>query len=68
MMPIYSRCGGVLMPVVRSARPVAGRAAALPFSWSWQYRNIVGTNRALVPGFLMPRQTNLYGVRWDFFN
>ena len=35
---------------------------------SWQYRNIVGTNRALVPGFLMPRQTNLYGVRWDFFN
>jgi hypothetical protein len=35
---------------------------------SWQYRNIVGTNRALVPGFLMPRQTTLYGVRWDFFN
>jgi hypothetical protein len=35
---------------------------------SWQYRNIVGTNRALVPGYLVPRQTNIYGVRWDFFN
>jgi hypothetical protein len=35
---------------------------------SWQYRNIVGANRALVPGYLMPRQTNIYGVRWDFFN
>jgi hypothetical protein len=35
---------------------------------TWQYRNIVGTNRALVPGYLMPRQTNLYGARWDFFN
>jgi hypothetical protein len=35
---------------------------------SWQYRNLVGTNRALVPGYLVPRQTNIYGVRWDFFN
>lgn len=35
---------------------------------SWQYRNIVGRTRALVPGYLMPRQTNIYGVRWDFFN
>ena len=35
---------------------------------TWQYRNIVGTNRALVPGYLMPRQTNLYGIRWEFYN
>ena len=35
---------------------------------TWQYRNIVGNTRALVPGYLMPRQTNIYGVRWDFFN
>ena len=35
---------------------------------TWQYRNIIGSTRALVPGFLMPRQTNLYGIRWDFFD
>ena len=35
---------------------------------SWQYRNIIGANRALIPWYLMPRQTNIYGVRWDFFN
>jgi hypothetical protein len=22
----------------------------------------------LVPGFLMPRQTQFYGVRWEFWN
>ena len=34
----------------------------------WQYRNIPGTPYALVPGYLMPRQTNFYGVRWEFYN
>ena len=37
---------------------------------TWQYRNIIGngTPYALVPGYVMPRLTNLYGVRWEFFN
>lgn len=35
---------------------------------SWQYRNVTGNNYATVPGFVMPRSTNLYGVRWEFFN
>lgn len=35
---------------------------------TWQYRNITGSIAAQVPGYLMPRLTNLYGVRWDFFN
>ena len=35
---------------------------------TWQYRNFLGVNYALVPGYLMPHKTNLYGVRWEFFN
>lgn len=35
---------------------------------TWQYRNITGSTSAQVPGYLVPRLTNLYGVRWDFFN
>lgn len=35
---------------------------------SWQYRNIPGAIYALVPGYLMPRATNFYGVRWEFYN
>jgi hypothetical protein len=35
---------------------------------SWQFRNLLGERYAQVPGFLMPRQTNFYGVRWTFFD
>ena len=35
---------------------------------TWQYRNVTATNAAQVPGYLVPRLTNLYGVRWDFFD
>ena len=34
----------------------------------WQLRNLTGNYTQEVPGFLRPRQTNLYGVRWDFTN
>jgi hypothetical protein len=37
-------------------------------SISWQYRNVTGEIYAVVPGFQMPRLTNYYGVRWNFFN
>jgi hypothetical protein len=35
---------------------------------SWQFRNALGERYKQVPGFLMPRQTNFYGVRWNFFD
>ena len=35
---------------------------------SWQFRNILGERYSQVPVFIMPRQTNYYGVRWDFVN
>jgi hypothetical protein len=34
----------------------------------WQLRNLGGQYTEEVPGFLRPRQTNLYGVRWAFSN
>ncbi len=35
---------------------------------SWQVRNIVGSRNYQTAGYLMPRTTNFYGVRWDFWN
>jgi hypothetical protein len=35
---------------------------------SYQFRNIKGDEYELVPGYLMPRQTQFYGVRWEFWN
>lgn len=34
----------------------------------WQFRNILGELYEIVPGYQMPRQGNLYGVRWQFWN
>ena len=35
---------------------------------SYQFRNVLQERYAYVPGFNMPRQTQFYGVRWDFWN
>jgi hypothetical protein len=35
---------------------------------SWQFRNLLGERYNQVPFFLAPRQTNFYGVRWEFMN
>jgi hypothetical protein len=35
---------------------------------SYQFRNVLQERYRLVPGFQMPRQTQFYGVRWDFWN
>jgi hypothetical protein len=35
---------------------------------SYQFRNLLQERYQLVPGFQMPRQTQFYGVRWDFWN
>ena len=35
---------------------------------SWQFRNLLGYPYTLVPGYIMPRQTSVYGIRWTFWN
>ncbi|HUQ46483.1 MAG TPA: hypothetical protein VM033_07545, partial [Gemmatimonadaceae bacterium] len=35
---------------------------------TYQFRNLLQERYAQVPGFFMPRQTQFYGVRWDFWN
>ncbi|MBA3671768.1 MAG: hypothetical protein H0W68_07060, partial [Gemmatimonadaceae bacterium] len=35
---------------------------------SYQFRNLLQERYAQVPGYLMPRQWQFYGVRWDFWN
>lgn len=35
---------------------------------TWQYRNVTGQIYEQVPGYEMPRPTNVYGVRWEFRN
>jgi hypothetical protein len=35
---------------------------------SWQNRNIVGVIYETYPGYVMPRLTNVYGIRWEFWN
>ena len=34
----------------------------------WYNRNAVGKIYETVPGYLMPRLVQLYGVRWEFWN
>ncbi|MDE3150765.1 MAG: Plug domain-containing protein [Gemmatimonadota bacterium] len=35
---------------------------------SYRFTNALGEKYMQVPGFLMPRQTSIYGVRWEFWN
>jgi hypothetical protein len=35
---------------------------------SWQVRNVIGSRNYEAPGYLRPRTTNFYGVRWEFWN
>jgi TonB-dependent receptor-like protein len=34
----------------------------------YQFRNLLGDIYEQVPGLIMPRQAQLYGVRWEFYN
>ena len=34
----------------------------------WNLRNILGERYQQVPGYILPRITNIYGVRWEFWN
>ena len=35
---------------------------------SWTYRTMAGSNYETFPGYLMPRITSVYGIRWEFWN
>jgi hypothetical protein len=35
---------------------------------SYQYRNLLIEDYVTVPRYFMPRQTQFYGVRWEFWN
>jgi hypothetical protein len=35
---------------------------------SWQFRNVLGERYSQIPSLIAPRQTNFYGVRWEFLN
>ena len=34
----------------------------------WNFRNILGERYAHIPGYRLPRLSNIYGVRWEFWN
>jgi hypothetical protein len=34
----------------------------------WNFRNVLGERYRQIPGYPAPRQTNIYGVRWEFWN
>lgn len=34
----------------------------------WDARNILGTDRPYVPGFVIPRYGSAFGIRWEFLN
>lgn len=34
----------------------------------WNFRNVLGERYAQIPGYRLPRLTNIYGVRWEFWN
>jgi hypothetical protein len=35
---------------------------------TYQYRNLLVEDYVTLPGYLMPRQSQFYGVRWEFWN
>ncbi|HVZ78795.1 MAG TPA: Plug domain-containing protein [Gemmatimonadaceae bacterium] len=35
---------------------------------TYQLTNVLGEKYTQIPGFLMPRQSSYYGVRWEFWN
>ena len=34
----------------------------------WNFRNVLGERYSQIPGYPLPRLTNFYGVRWEFWN
>jgi len=72
-----------LFPVATDTTLTSPRVVSVPDSRVWnfhlqirivsaiftyQFRNIRGDQYELVPGYLMPRLNQFYGVRWEFWN
>jgi len=34
----------------------------------WNFRNVLGERYQHIPGYRLPRLSNIYGVRWEFWN
>jgi hypothetical protein len=34
----------------------------------WNFRNLLGERYSHIPGYRLPRLSNIYGVRWEFWN
>ena len=34
----------------------------------WNFRNLLGERYVQIPGYRLPRLTNIYGLRWEFWN
>lgn len=34
----------------------------------WNFRNVLAERHSQIPGYPLPRLTNIYGVRWEFWN
>ena len=73
---VHEYRSGVRFPGADSVLSVSGyrtistlvEIRVLSATISWQFRNFLGERYSQVPNFIMPRQTNFYGVRWEFFN
>ena len=74
---VHEYRSGVVFPFAAAAQDTAGgyrtfstllEIRILSATLSWQFRNFLGERYSQVPFFLMPRQTNFYGVRWEFLN
>jgi len=74
---VHEYRSGVTFPALAAAVDSAGgyrtistllEIRVVSATFSWQFRNILGERYVQVPSFAMPRQTNFYGVRWEFFN
>ena len=60
--------GGVVKTVGYRTISTLLEIRILTATLSWQFRNVLGERYEQFPGFIMPRQTNFYGVRWYFSN
>ena len=74
---IHEYRGGVVIPVVgggtvrTQGAAVFGTVLDMRLGTAhifWHNRNAMGKVYETVPGFLMPRLVQLYGVRWAFWN
>jgi hypothetical protein len=62
--------GGVLeTPTIMRALRMQLEVRILDGTLFWQQRYMLLPSRPeIVPGYALPRQTNIYGIRWQFWN